>query len=80
MPQSAEDIGVWQTMLDFLGIFSVIINFGIIFFASSYMEDTSWKMRWVTFICVEHIAVALKFFIGIYIEDIPLDVEIQMQR
>jgi hypothetical protein len=67
-------------MVNFLGIMSVMTNFGIIFFSSRYMVDTTWTMRWVTFICVEHVAVTMKMMLGIVIEDVPEAVQTQLDR
>jgi anoctamin-10/anoctamin-7 len=44
-PRTAEDIGVWQDMVEIISFLSVVYNFGLLFFTSHYLIDVSWEFR-----------------------------------
>lgn len=47
-PRSAEDIGTWQTILQIMSIFAVLVNSGIIAFTGTYTENYRWSVRvWI---------------------------------
>lgn len=79
-PKGAEDIGKWQDMIEILSILAVIYNFALIFFTSHYFENITWERRWVYFIVVEHFCFALKYLLAVLIDDIPEDVQMQLDR
>lgn len=79
-PQKAEDIGIWETVMNFLSIIAVTITFGIICFSSSYLIDVTWSYRWVYFIVLEHITIMIKFCLILVIDDVPEEVEVQLKR
>lgn len=79
-PKTAEDIGVWQSMLEIISVLSVVYNFGIILFTSHYLKNMFWSTRWVLFIVFEHIMLLLKYIVAESIPDIPLEVELQLSR
>lgn len=79
-PRTAEDIGVWQSMIEILGVIGVIYNFGLVIIAGRYMEHTTYELRWIVFIVVEHAAFLLKYVLSVVIEDVPPEVQMQLDR
>lgn len=79
-PKTAEDIGVWQDMVGLLGIISVVYTYLIIFFSSKYLVDSTWRMRWVYFIVVEHFTLLFKYLVDQIIDDVPEEVQMQLDR
>lgn len=84
MPRGAEDIGTWQDIMDSMSVISVVTNFAIICFASNILEHYTGKsnaqMKVMCFIVFEHIALAIKYSIKAIIDDVPPEVQIQLQR
>lgn len=79
-PKVAEDIGSWQDMIEILSMVGVIFNFGQLFYTGSYLKNYTLTFRWIMFICIEHVALGLKYLIALYIDDIPEEVQIQLER
>lgn len=79
-PKKAEDIGVWQTMVEILSVLGVVYNYALIFFTGRYLVDVKWSYRWILFVAAEHATLFSKFIIGELIDDVPEDVEIQLKR
>lgn len=79
-PKTAEDIGVWQNVLDIVGVLAVINNFALVFFTGRYLEDVTWDLRWVSFLAVEHAAVVYKVFLSVTIEEVSEAVQMQLDR
>ena len=79
-PKSAEDIGVWQDMVEILSYLGVVYNFALLFFTSHYLVDTSWAFRWIMFIAVEHTCIVIKLFISAVMDDVPEEVQMQLDR
>jgi len=79
-PRSAEDIGLWEDVLGFIGTISVFTNAGLISFTGYFAISYSWPWRiWVFFlvcICI----LSVKYMIGEFIPDVPNSVVIQMKR
>ncbi len=79
-PKIAEDIGMWQGMIEVLGVIGVTYNFGLIFLTGYYLRDFSYEHRWIMFIVVEHVAFFLKYMLSLLIDDIPSEVQMQLDR
>ena len=79
-PKTAEDIGVWQDMLEIISVLSVVFNFALLFFTSTYLKDVTWEFRWIMFIIVEHACFILKFVLSVIIDDVPEEVQMQLDR
>ena len=79
-PRTAEDMGVWQEMIEIISFLSVVYNFALIFFTSHYLVDVAWEYRWIMFICVEHTMFVLKGVLGSIVEDVPEEVQMQLSR
>ncbi len=79
-PKRAEDIGMWQSMIEILSIIGVIYNYGLIFFTGRYLQHIKWEYRWIMFIAAEHSTMFLKYIISEVIPDEPAEVTIQLAR
>lgn len=79
-PKTAEDIGVWQNVMEIMGILAVIYSMALICFTGSYMVNITWDMRWVIFMVSEHAFIIYKVFLTVAIEDVTEDVQIQLDR
>lgn len=85
MPEGAEDIGTWQDVMNIMTVLSIIMNGGIIFFASDYLEvlyGQSIELKWkvMIFTVTEHVALIIKYIIEIAINDVPMEVTTQIER
>ena len=79
-PRPAEDIGVWQNMIEILSYLAVLYNFGMLFFTADLLYDYSIAFKWTLFIVCENVTVAVKFLIGEIVEDVPEEVQMQWDR
>ena len=81
-PSGAEDIGQWQTLLEFMSTLQIITNTALVIFTSniSWFSSFDNKTKLILFIVIEHIAFALKAGIRTIVDDIPEEVEIQIAR
>lgn len=79
-PRPAEDIGVWQNMIEILSYLAVLYNFGMLFFTSDLLYDYSLAFKWTLFLVCENVTVAIKFLIGEIVEDVPEEVQMQWDR
>jgi len=79
-PKSAEDIGVWQSMIEVLSYLGVVYNLALLFFTSHYLIDTTWAFRWIMFIAVEHTCFVIKAFISAVVDDVPEEIVMQLER
>ena len=81
-PQGAEDIGQWQTLLEFMSTLQIISNTALVLFISEvpWFEGLDPKSKLIMFIVIEHFAFGLKILIGTVMDDVPEEVEIQIDR
>jgi hypothetical protein len=79
-PKTAEDIGVWEDVLQILSSLAVIYNLGLVFLTGGYLQNYSWYARWVIFIGAEHVAFMVKYGISSLIAEVPEDVDMQLER
>lgn len=88
-PRPAEDIGVWQSMIEILSYLAVFYNFGMLFFTSDLLQgDEAIKLstsfttsyRWVIYLVCQNVTIALKFVISELLEDVPEEVQMQLDR
>ncbi len=80
LPKTAEDIGVWCTVIQVLSVISPLYVYGLIFFTSRYLSDTTLANRWIYLILVEFFVICLKYLISAVIDDVPRDVQMQLER
>lgn len=79
-PKKAEDIGVWENVMQFISILAVVYTYAIIFFTADFLKDVTWSNRWIYFLVLEHITLFIKIYLIIAIEDVPGDVTMQLAR
>jgi len=79
-PKSVEDIGVWQNMIEVLSYLAVIYNLGLMFFSGQLFANYSWTIRWILFVFLQNILLFAKYCISIFVEEMPREVEMQLER
>ena len=76
----AEDIGSWYTIMDIMTYISVGTNCALVFFVSSFGDLFSTDGKVWGFIICEHLVVFFKVLIAEYIDDIPEDIQQEMEK
>lgn len=85
-PRGAQDIGTWQTILDLLGVCSILTNVGIICFTGDFLDDLDGddaeviSSRFLIFIAFEHTLLFLAFLLGTLVPDVSEATQIQLER
>ncbi|OQR89416.1 hypothetical protein ACHHYP_06299 [Achlya hypogyna] len=80
-PKGAEDIGTWMTILEILGVISVITNVAAAVFTShTTFHDTSEETKLLAFVCIEHAVLIVKYMLTLIVDDVPEDVQLQLDR
>ena len=72
--------GVWRDVMELISSIAIVYIFALVFFTSHYFEDQTWSMRWVYFLLVEHVALAVKHYIAEAVSDVPESVAMQLER
>lgn len=85
VPQGAQDIGSWQSIFAILTTVSVITNAGLICFTMDLTKkDGEWEatdgQRLWMFIAFQWVIIGFQYLAGVYIDDVPVDVDIQLKR
>jgi len=80
-PTGAQDIGTWLTIFQFLSIAAVITNAGLICFTMDVLWDIfDLTGRLWIFIGFQWVLISIQFLATEIIDDVPPDVEIQLER
>ena len=79
-PTGAEDIGTWQAILESMAVLAVITNCMLISFTSLVFKEHTQVERFALFVTLEHALLGAKAVIAMVINDVPLDVEMQIER
>jgi len=79
-PRSAEDIGTWQDILEFISIAAIAVNSMLVAFTSTNMIDTPWFLRAWTFVLMAAGLFVIRTLIAFIIPDEPEWVDIQVKR
>lgn len=79
-PAGAEDIGTWNDIIELMSYFAVVINGLIITYTGDFLVNRSIIDRFAIFIAYCHALFFFKFVIAILIDDVPSDVQIQIDR
>ena len=81
-PQSAEDIGTFQTIFELLNVVGCISNAAILVYRTNILggHEISKHAKDIIFMVVVAAFVALIGFITVIIDDVPYDVELQIAR
>merc|ERR1711975_89944 len=71
----AEDIGSWQKVLEFLGLFSIITNCWLLGYTSNVIRDMSGSANTLQVVVIlEHCLLITKLWIAAAVPDMPRDV------
>jgi len=79
-PRAAEDIGSWYTIMDIMVYISICTNCAIVFFVSSIRNDLSKDGKVWMFIICEHIVIFLKICLAEFVDDVPKDIQQEMEK
>ncbi|OQS02860.1 hypothetical protein THRCLA_04808 [Thraustotheca clavata] len=80
-PKGAEDIGTWMTILEIMSTIAVITNVAAAIFTShTTFSGVSGEWKLIAFIVIEHGILLMKYFLAIVVEDVPEDVQLQLDR
>eukprot|EP00656_Telonema_subtile_P031227 TRINITY_DN3420_c0_g1_i5.p1 TRINITY_DN3420_c0_g1~~TRINITY_DN3420_c0_g1_i5.p1 ORF type:complete len:427 (-),score=135.13 TRINITY_DN3420_c0_g1_i5:172-1452(-) len=79
-PRQAEDIGSWFTIMDIMTYISVATNCAVVFFVSSFGNFFSKDGKVWGFIIAEHLVVFFKVMLSEYIDDVPEDIQQEMEK
>ncbi|KAH8053243.1 intracellular chloride channel [Aureococcus anophagefferens] len=79
-PAGAEDIGTWESILTIMSILATITNGMMITQTSSTFDTLPEQQRLVIFIVLEWILVGIKIVLMAALDDVPEDVEMQIER
>ena len=79
-PENAEDIGSWADIIELMSYIAVFTNSVIIVYTGEFLEYMEDQTRIVVFIVLYHMLIFFKLITAIVIEDVPADVQIQIDR
>lgn len=79
-PSNAEDIGTWSEIIELMSYLAVLINSVIVVYTGTFLDDFVTSNRLLVFIGLYHGLFILKFTVAILVDDVPRDVQIQLQR
>lgn len=82
VPAGAQDIGTWQKILTILAVIAVVTNAGLVAFTSGFLQREGYSTTsamWV-FIVSQYIVFLIMGWFSFVVEDVPQDVQIQMER
>ena len=80
-PGGAEDIGMWLTILVIMATAAVVTNGLIVTFTSSKLADfLGTSNRLLLFLLIEHALMLVLLVIKVVVDDVPEDVQLQMDR
>jgi hypothetical protein len=81
-PRPAEDIGVWQNMIEILSYLAVMYNFGMLFFTGDLLSGQGYSsvVQWIVFIIAQNVTIGIKVLIADMVEDVPEEVAMQLER
>jgi hypothetical protein len=80
IPQGAEDIGVWESCFQIIAALSVGSNAALMAFVTSSFSALPADQHVWLFITYQYIVFGIQTAMKAMIPDVPLDVEIQIQR
>jgi len=86
--QRAEDIGIWQYILELLNMVGVVVNSLILAFTLKGSKSIIYSPKdgsnayepWMVAFAFEHVCFALKFIVSYIIPDVPSDVQFKMRK
>jgi anoctamin-10/anoctamin-7 len=80
-PKGGQDIGTWQTILELMATAAVITNSLIICFtAKKSLAEAAPVTKLTYFVVIEHAVLGAKFVLAMIVDDVPEDVQVQLDR
>ncbi|KDO33291.1 hypothetical protein SPRG_02100 [Saprolegnia parasitica CBS 223.65] len=80
-PKGAEDIGTWMTILEIMSTIAVVTNVAaVVFTSNTTFSGVSGDIKMLAFVGLEHGVLLVKFFLALLVEDVPEDVQLQLDR
>ena len=79
-PAGAEDIGTWSAIVDLMSYLAVIVNGLLLTYTGQFVVNNPWWMRALIFVLFTHALFLVKGALAIFIDDIPSDVRLQIER
>lgn len=79
-PRQAEDIGSWYTVMHFMCFISIATNCALVCFVASVSNDWTKDAKVWIFVVSEHIVIFFKVFLAEYIDDVPPDIQQEMEK
>ncbi len=70
-PEIAESVGMWNYLMEAVGLLAVFTNTAIICFTGDTLDGYSWPNKLLTWLVMEHGILAMKSFIYFMIPDMP---------
>ena len=81
LPSGAEDIGTWQSILEIMSICAVVCNCALITYTGEFLSSGYTKTyRVFIFIALEHVLFFAKALFAAIVDDVPAEVELQIER
>lgn len=71
IPEPAQDIGVWQELVDFFGFLAIVTNCALIVFTTNSFEDYSYSDKFLIFFVAEYALLIVRSFLQHVIPDEP---------
>ncbi|EQC34252.1 hypothetical protein SDRG_08454 [Saprolegnia diclina VS20] len=80
-PKGAEDIGTWMTILEIMSTIAVITNVAAaVFTSNTTFSGVSGDIKMLAFVGLEHGVLLVKYFLALLVDDVPEDVQLQLDR
>lgn len=79
-PANAEDIGSWADIIELMSYIAVFTNSIIIAYTGEFLDYLPNTTRIIVFIMLYHGLIVIKLILAIVIDDVPADVQIQIDR
>jgi hypothetical protein len=71
VPRSAESIGNWGVFMAVQSSVAVVTNLALVIFVSDLLEEYSFSVKMLSFVCFEHVLLVLKSLVQSVIPDSP---------
>lgn len=79
VPVGAEDIGTWMSILQLTSYAAVISNAALLCFTMSFLHFSKFGLAW-TFIGFQYFVFCSMAIFAEYVEDVPEEVQMQLDR
>ncbi len=70
-PEIAESVGMWNHLMEAVGLLAIFTNTAIICFTGEMLDGYSWPNKLLMWLVMEHGILAMKSFIYLLIPDMP---------